>query len=395
MPHLTEATGTHRSEKMLALMDTLSLDALIFTSGDFFQFATNFHTDVQTWERPIFAVFPRNGSPFLLMNELSTNHVRFSTESGKLWVTDISFYAEHPRVSGRLPLLSQLPELLAARLRQAGLHRGRIGVEGGSTVLTALSRLLPEISLRPCTAECRSLRWQKHKEEIGIMEAISDLSDWLQDRYRENIREGRLVQELDLAMASLFVQEAAERFPGENLEIRTRSMSGPASSSPHGDGASCGQRIQRGDVIVNIIVPRLNGLAIENERTWFCGKPSKEQVALWTVARDANQAGIAAATTGNPVSAIDAAAQAVIEKAGYGDHIKHRTGHGMGITNHEFPDDMAFCFRPLLDNEVYSVEPGLYAFGLGGFRLDDTVVVGAQPRSLTKTLRTLDYATVA
>lgn len=394
MTQLTKATYQHRRGKMLSLMDAIDVDALIFTSADFFQFATNFHTDVQTWERPIFAVMPRNGAPFLVMNELSTNHVRFSLQKEKLWANDISFYAEHPRSIDRLPLLSQLPELLADRLQRAGLQRSRIGVEGGAAVITAVSKLLPEMTIRPCTAECRTLRWQKHAEELTVMEEVSSLSDWLQDRYRENIRVGRLLQELDFSMSALFVEEAAKRFPGESIEVRTRTLSGPASASPHGDGAACGQTIQRGDGIVNIIVPRLNGLAVENERTWFCGEPSDEQKRLWTVAKDANAAAMDAARAGNPVCAIDAAAQAVIEKAGCGQYIKHRTGHGMGVVNHEFPHDMAFSFRPLLDNEVYSIEPGIYVFGLGGFRLDDTVIIGQEPRCLTTTPRSLEYATV-
>ncbi len=395
MPTLTQKTFQYRQRKMTALMDSLKVDALIFTSGDFFQFATNFHTDVQTWERPIFAVVPRNGTPFLVMNELSTNHVRFSVEKDRLWVTDISFYAEHPKVSNRIPLICQLPELVAERLQQAGLGHSRIAVEGGSVVLTAVARLLPEVTFRPSTFECRSLRWQKNEEELQIMQAMAKLSDWLQDRYRENIHPGRLVQELDCAMASLFVQEAAARFQGEHFEvIRAWTLSGPASASPHGDGASCGQRINTGDVLVNIVIPRLNGLTIENERTWFCGKPTREQSSLWTAAKDANEAAVAAAKTGNPVSAIDAAAQAVIEKAGFAEYIKHRTGHAIGVIHHEYPEDMAFSCRPLLDNEVYSAEPGLYVYGIGGFRLDDTVVVANEPRTLTRTPRTLAYATV-
>lgn len=380
---------------MQRLMDELKVDALVFTSADFFQFATNFHTDVQPWERPIFAVFPRSGDPFLVMNELSTNHVRFSIEKSKLWVTDISFYAEHPKVAERLPLITQIHELLAERLRAAGLGRARIGVESTSAILASVNRLLPDLQFRPCTPEMRSLRWQKNEEELQVMQAAAGIADWLQDRYRENIRPGRLVQELDCAMASLFVQEAAERFPGEQFEVvRTWTLSGPASASPHGDGASCGQRIKEGDVLVNIIIPRLNGLAIENERTWFCGKPTPRQAELWTAAKDANEAAVAAARTGNPVSAIDAAAQAVIERAGLAEYIKHRTGHAIGVIHHEYPEDMAFSFRPLLDNEVYSAEPGLYVYGIGGFRLDDTVVVGAEPRTLTHTPRSLDYATV-
>lgn len=395
MPKLTQTTFKYRHAKILALMDALKVDAAIFTSGDFFQFATNFHTDVQPWERPIFAVFPRNGAPFLVMNELSTNHVRFSIEQDKLWTTDISFYAEHPKVVHRLPLITQIHELLAERLRAAGLARARIAVESTSAILAAVNRMLPDIQWRPATPEMRALRWQKNEEELEVMQAAAGLADWLQDRYRENIRPGRLVQELDCAMASLFVQEAAERFAGEQFEvIRTWSLSGPASASPHGDGASCGQRIKEGDVLVNIIIPRLNGLAIENERTWFCGKPSAEKAALWTAAKDASEAAVAAAVTGRPVSAIDAAAQAVIEKAGFAEYIQHRTGHAIGVIHHEYPEDMAFSFRPLLDNEVYSAEPGLYVYGIGGFRIDDTVVVGPQPRRLTHTPRTLAYATV-
>jgi Xaa-Pro aminopeptidase len=56
----------------------------------------------------------------------------------------------------------------------------------------------------------------------------------------------------------------------------------------------------------------------------------------------------------------------------------------MGILGHEYPEDMAFNNRALLENEVYSAEPGIYIYGLGGFRMDDTVVVGRSPEILTK-----------
>ena len=50
--------------------------------------------------------------------------MRFSREQGKVWITDVSFYAEHPRVVERLPLPSELPELLAQRLARRA-WRGR------------------------------------------------------------------------------------------------------------------------------------------------------------------------------------------------------------------------------------------------------------------------------
>jgi len=395
MAFLGTAVRDHRLALMREAMDRNGWDAVGFTQGDFFQFATNFHTDVQTWERPILCVVPRDGAPFAVLNELSTHHWRFSLEAGKLWVADARFYAEHPRVADRLPLLPQWPEMVADRLREAGLARARIGLDAGGGPLARVPALLPGLSLVPAAAECRALRLVKHPEEIALMRGIAALTDWVQDRYRENIRPGRLTMELDMAMAAQMAEEGARRFPGEHLEIlRCWTLSGPASCAPHGDGRSAGARIEKGHVLVNIVIPRVNGLVVENERTWFCGPPSPRQVQLFETARAANEAAIAACVAGAPVWSIDAAAQAVIEAAGLAHLIRHRTGHGMGTLGHEFPEDMAFNTRPLLAREVYSAEPGLYEWGLGGFRHDDTVVVGRPPESLTRAPKDLRSQTV-
>lgn len=395
MAFLGSVTREYRYRLMRDLMDRESLDALAFTSADFFQFATNFSTDVQVWERPIVCIVPRNGAPFVILNELSTNHWRYGSEDKRLWVEDVSFYAEHPRSTSRLPLLTQWAQMVADSLIAHGLASARIGVEAEAGLFGKAISLLRKAKCEGVLAELRSLRWVKCAEELELMRQLSSLTDWVQDRYRENIRPGRAVHELDMSMATLMGEEAAERFPGENLEIlRCWTLSGPASAAPHGDGKQVGARIERGHGLINLIIPRLNGLVVENERTWFCGKPSLDQVRYFNVARDANQAALEAAAVGAPVCAMDEAAQAVIEKAGMGHLVLHRTGHGMGTLGHEFPHDTAFNHRPLLKNEVYSVEPGLYVFDLGGFRKDDTVVIDSTPEILTQAPGDLKHQTI-
>lgn len=395
MPHLTKAVHDSRLSAMHRLMDRLRVDALVFGTADFFQYATNFQLDVWPWERPVFVVVPRNGETFAVMNELSTNHMRFATEKGTVWLQDVTWYAEHPRVTNRLPLPAQLPEVVAALFAAKGLGMSRLAVDVPHSILAGAQRYLPELTLRPSLAEMRSLRWVKHAEEQQVMRELGALTDWVQDRYRENIRPGRLVQELDHAMAALMVEEAARRFPGEDFDIlKCWTLTGPASASPHGDGAACGARIAAGDTIVNLILPRLNGLYVENERTWFCGRPGDEQARLYQVAARATDAAVAAAVPGRRVCDMDAAAQAVIEAAGCGAYVFHRTGHAVGLLLHEYPEDMAFNTRALLAGEVYSSEPGLYVYGLGGFRLDDTVIMGEVPEVIVKTPKTLEYATV-
>ena len=395
MPVLSHKARDYRMTSLRNMMAREQLDAVILTSADFFQWATNFQVDGQIWERPILLCVRADGPTFAIMNELSTHHLKFAGERGSLWLDDITLYAEHPQSTGRQPMIGQLPEVIAERLKAAGLRRARIGYDALNAPLSKAMGLLPEAKALSMTADLRPLRWVTHAEELTIMRAASDLSDWVQSQYRENFRPGRLTAELDAQMQSLMVQEAARRFPGENLEIlRCWTLSGPASSSPHGDGASCGAKISDGDVIINLVIPRLNGIVIENERTWFCGKPSDEQKRFYQIAIDANRAALDAAVTGLPVSGIDAAAQAVIERGGCAQYIRHRTGHGMGVLGHEYPEDMAFNHRLLLENEVYSAEPGIYVYGLGGFRIDDTVVVGATPEILTKAPTALEYVTI-
>ena len=394
MPFLTRATFDYRRAAMARMMRANGFDALAFTASDFFQWATNFHVDVQTWERPIIAVVPLAGEPFAVMNELSTNHVRGACERGVMWVEDVTIYAEHPRLAGRVPLRAQWAETLADLLQQKGLARGRIGVEAIGGPLIRVPTLLPDLRLVPCLAAMREMRFVKCAEELIVHRDAGALSDWGQERYREEIRAGRRLQELDFTIAAMMSEEAAQRFPGESAEIRCFTLSGPASASPHGDGMPTGATIKPGHGIVNICNVRLNGMMTENERTFFVGKPSNQQVALYEAARAANEAGAAAAVAGNPVSAIDAAAQSVIVKAGFGENILHRTGHGMGVQGHEYPDDMPFCHRPLLAGEVFSVEPGIYVYGLGGFRIDDTVVIGEKPELITKAPRDIKSNTI-
>lgn len=393
MPTLGPATQRHRLELMRRLMDREDVDALAFTTSAYFQFATNFSTDVRPWERPVVCVVPRDGTPFAILNELSLHHWRFRSEAGQLWVSDATFYTEHPSVrEPGLPLITQWTALFADRLLRAGLGKSRVGFEG--SLPGHLQELAPSVRLLDLGLKCRALRLVKHAEEIAVMREAASLADWTQARYRENIRPGRLVQELDAAMAALAYAEAVRRFPGEELQMSCFTLSGPASCAPHGDGRSVGSRIEAGHVLVNIVEPRLNGLVIENERTWFCGKPTARQVRLFEAARHATIAACEAAVTGNPVRAMDEAARGVFESAGFSDLIRHRTGHGMGLECHEYPEDTALNTRSLMENEVYSAEPGLYEWGLGGFRHDDTVVVGAKPDILTRSPKDLASQTI-
>lgn len=70
---------------------------------------------------------------------------------------------------------------------------------------------------------------------------------------------------------------------------------------------------------------------------------------------------------------IDLATQEYFKSLGYGDAVHHRTGHGIGLGNHEAPFLSAGGDHILEENMVISIEPALYFDDIGGFRHSDTV----------------------
>ena len=143
MAFLTTTTFDYRRALMRRMMEANGLDALAFLTRDFFQWATNFHVDVQPWERPIVAVVPLNGEPFAIMNELSTNHLRGRIEHGTMWITDVTLIP-NIRVSRRAcrcgPSGPRLPPIFSRPEASRAAASALTGAEGRSLVFRPCCR---------------------------------------------------------------------------------------------------------------------------------------------------------------------------------------------------------------------------------------------------------------
>jgi len=71
---------------------------------------------------------------------------------------------------------------------------------------------------------------------------------------------------------------------------------------------------------------------------------------------------------------VDAAARAPITDAGFGEAFLHRTGHGIGLEEHEDPYIVVGNASTLVAGHAFSVEPGIYLEGRFGARIEDIVV---------------------
>ncbi|OGV96363.1 hypothetical protein A2W24_04490 [Microgenomates group bacterium RBG_16_45_19] len=74
-------------------------------------------------------------------------------------------------------------------------------------------------------------------------------------------------------------------------------------------------------------------------------------------------------------SDIDAAARAVIAKAGFGEYYIHSSGHGIGLEIHESPSLNANNHTPLKAGMVITLEPGIYLPHEFGYRHENTLLL--------------------
>jgi len=268
---------------------------------------------------------------------------------------------------------------LAAAL--AGIA-GRVGIEKAHLTVAAhelAAAALPGAAFADCGPLLAVLRAVKDKEELASLARAAAVIDRVVERLAAEIRPGGSEAEL-AALAGLMIGEEG----GEGPAFPPTVLAGAKTALPHGQPD--GSVLAEGDLVIVDIGASVEGYCSDITRTFVCGgRPDARQRELFEVVREAQRAGIAAATAGTSCAEVDRAARAVIESAGLGERFVHRTGHGLGLEVHEPPYLTGSNAAPLAVGNVVTVEPGVYLPGYGGVRIEDDVAVAAEgPEALTR-----------
>jgi len=159
--------------------------------------------------------------------------------------------------------------------------------------------------------------------------------------------------------------------------FETIVAAGPNGAEPHHHPSP--RPIERGELVVVDFGARFEGYCSDMTRCLWAGDgpgPAPNGLAtVLSVVLAAQEAGVGAVADGVPAAEIDRACRRVIEDAGMGEYFVHSTGHGVGLDIHEAPWARAVSDDILCSGQVVTVEPGVYIPGLGGARIEDTVVV--------------------
>jgi len=229
----------------------------------------------------------------------------------------------------------------------------------------------PSSELVAVSGAVERLREAKDSGEVARIEAACAIADAALATLLPRLEEGPT--ELDVALE---LDTDMRRRGADDISFETIVASGPNGSRPHHQPTS--RRIEPGDLVVIDFGALVDGYHSDMTRTIAVGGPDAlgvTQQRMVAVVTEAQAAGVGAVRAGATVQTIDAACRDVITAAGWGEAFVHGTGHGVGLDIHEDPRVSAAVDAMLSDGHVVTVEPGVYLPGLGGVRIEDTVVV--------------------
>jgi Xaa-Pro aminopeptidase len=369
---IQEAEYRERTSRLAAYAREEGLDGVVLFDPTYVLYYVGF-AFVPT-ERPMAFVLNADGRGGMLVPRLEAEHAQANA-----FVDELGVYPEYPGETHPTDVLRSLLGKLGLDGRIGADHDGypwTLGYRGPS-----LTELLGDAPAT-ITAFVEDELAVKSPAEIELIRESAkwgNLAHMLLQRYtRPGLTEVAVSQqatnEATLAMLDAIgpIYRAQNPF-SEGAAAGYRGQIGRNAAIPHSLTANIVFRA--GDVLVTGAGAAVWGYLSELERTMVIGEPTTEQRELFDHMLALQDTAFEAIKPGVRCSDVDRAVRAYYDEHDLWDYWKHHVGHCIGLRYHEGPFLDVGDDTEVKPGMVFTVEPGLYAAGLGGFRHSDTVAV--------------------
>ena len=213
------------------------------------------------------------------------------------------------------------------------------------------------------------VRQIKDEEEKELMRISSKVNDQVMSELIPIAGTGIAENDLNKAVKDLYAKYGCEGVSFEPITAYAANAADPHHVTDDTKG-------KRGDCVVLDIGGKLNNYCSDMTRTVFLGEMSERAKEVYDVVREAQARGIAAAKPGNRMKDVDLACRDYITEKGFGEYFTHRTGHSIGIEDHEWGDVSSVNDAIIEVGQCFSIEPGIYLYDEGiGVRIEDLVLI--------------------
>jgi Xaa-Pro aminopeptidase len=338
----------HRAQ---ARMVELGVGALLLGPSADLAYLTGYHAP--PLERLTLLILPSVGEPTLVVPALEAPRA------------DVSGAGEHARIRSWRETDDPF-DVVAASIGEVSGGPFAVQDRLWATFLLGLQQRLPGREWLLGSQVMRDLRSVKHPDEIAALARAGAAIDAVHAEVPRLLRVGATEAEVGHAIADVI------RTSHDDVNFVIVG-SGPNGASPHHKVGS--RRLDVGDAVVVDIGGTLDGYCSDATRNYVLGSLPDGYRELHDVLRHAQQAAVDAVRPGVAAEEVDAVARRLIDDAGHGEHFVHRTGHGIGLEEHEDPYIVAGNHELLLAGMAFSVEPGIYVPDRYGARIEDIVTV--------------------
>jgi Xaa-Pro dipeptidase len=308
-------------------------------------------------ERPFFIIVKPGTLPVLLVPALEKVHLGQAPNIDKVYD-----YWDYPAPSSQ-GWSERLVQILDG-VKKLGVEATLpLEIYGQLAAFTPLALpLVEELRLIKSPAEIEMIRQAAHYTDAGMQLMIKTAYYG--------------VCEIELFSQARTVQMQIMKEVGYDAlttSVQTGAWPAPLSAHPH-EFPSVSDRLWGGPNVAMSFM-RVNGYAAECERTFFVAPPASRVKDAFADMTEARNKAFALLKPGVLCDEVDIAANGYLKEKGYGQYLLHRTGHGIGLGNHEGPWVAEASGQVLAENMVISIEPAIYIPDLGGVRHSDTVLI--------------------
>ena len=222
--------------------------------------------------------------------------------------------------------------------------------------------------LRPAGGLVEELPYVKDPDEVECIRNAGGLTAEVFAEVRRHVRPG--VRECDLAAE---IDYRLRRRGADGAAFETIVVSGPRAAWPHARASA--KLLQKSELVIFDLGAILTGYAADMTRTLYLGNPGRDVRRLYAAVLEAQHRAVRSVRAGKQAREVDAVARRALAARGLDGCFTHSTGHGVGLEIHEKPRLARGERQRLEAGCVVTVEPGVYLEGLGGIRIEDTVLV--------------------
>ncbi|MGA8029949.1 MAG: Xaa-Pro peptidase family protein [Bryobacteraceae bacterium] len=300
-----------------------------------------------------------------------SNGALLLTRDRALLFTDPRYQVQAPRESdcevkvAKGPLTKALSSWIKRlRIKSLAFEENRIAFEDHRQ----LREQLPGIRLKPVSGSIEKLRMVKSPVEVAAIKASVLLNSAALEQALHRFKPS--MTEIDLAAE---IEYRMRRLGADGPAFETIVASGERSALPHARPTH--HPIQQDQLLLVDMGATVAGYASDMTRTHAVGKLGAKMRRMYRAVLESQLAALDAVKAGASCNNVDRAARDVLRAFGMDRLFVHSTGHGLGIEIHERPRVGRKESTKLEDGMVITIEPGVYDEGLGGIRIEDTVVV--------------------